>query len=429
MKPLFMLALSGLALTGQPAAAQTRLSIPKANITVSGVDGKNAGAHVNDNNLSTHWTEEATPASPPWVSLRLGSCQKVDYVRVAWFKGDQRHYDYTLKVSKDHGTTWTVADAGVSDGLTAGRVVYEFQDASATDVRLESTGNDQNEKVSVNEFEVWTSGAGACGGDSPPPAAAYPAELLGGLHSWKLNQPTGPSNSADTVSMPALAKFSSTPYFKLNAAKTGVNFRAPAGGSRTSANTAYARSELREMKGDGSSPADWSCTGATRGMTLEQTLTHTTTHKAEASIAQIHDDVNDNLMVKYAGPKYPKANGVSDVGTIRANFNNDDSTVLLDGGYRLGDPMTIDVLVTRGAMSVLYKNLRSGTVTQTPAVAFSGVQGGCYFKAGMYISACSKQDLNGNTNAACVKKGWDSPLYETDPNAYSELEIRKIQLR
>ncbi len=424
-------------LVALPVAAQNKVMIAKSNITTSAADGKNIGALAIDDNLDTHWTGEAAPGQHPWISLKLGSCQKVDHVRLAWFKGNERHYDYTIKASKDNGATWKVASAGMSNGLTSGRIVYEFPNTSATDIRLESTGNDSNEKVSLSELEVWSLGEGNCAAPTPSPPSppsppshiSYPADLFGGLNGWKLNQPTGPSNNADVISQPTLAKYAHDPYFTLNEAKTGVNFRAVAGGSRTSINTAYSRSELREMQSDNVTPAAWNCSSATRGMTLEQTLTHTTTHKAEGSIAQIHDDVNDNLMVKYFGPKYPKANGTSDTGTIRANFNNDASSVVLDGNYTLGDPMSIDVSVSGGTVSVLYRNRRSGITTQTPAVSFANVHGGCYFKAGMYIAACSKVDLNGNVNEACVKKGLSPELYETDPNAFSELEIGKINLR
>lgn len=275
------------------------------------------------------------------------------------------------------------------------------------------------------------------GGDAVHPAGnthaalapSFPADLLGGLTGWRLQLPTGPSNSASAVSHPTLARYSNPPYFRLNSAGTAVNFRAIAGGSRTSANTAYARTELREMQSNNTTPASWSCAAARRGLYLEQTLTRTTTHKAEASVAQIHDAVNDNLMVKYYGPAYPNANGASDTGRLQANFNNDAQKLVLDERYRLGDPMTIDVSVDAGKVTVNYRNLRSGTATITPAITLTGIQGGCYFKAGMYALACSKIDINGNTNEACVKKNWPSSTYETDPHAYSELEVRRLELR
>lgn len=164
-------------------------------------------------------------------------------------------------------------------------------------------------------------------------------------------------------------------------------------------------------------------------MYIEQRLTHSTTHKSEATIAQIHDASNDLLMVKYFGPAYPNANGSTDTGSLQARFNNDSTTVVLDSAYKLGDPMTLDVAVAGGKTTVTYNNTRSGVSKTTPATSMTGISGSCYFKAGMYIQACTKVDIYGNTNTTCVSKNFSSELYETDPYAYSEVEVRVITLR
>jgi hypothetical protein len=65
----------------------------------------------------------------------------------------------------------------------------------------------------------------------------------------------------------------------------------------------------------------------------------------------------------------------------------------------------------------------------TPAVAFKGVSGGCYFKAGMYIQACAKIDIYNQANTTCINKKFTADLYETDPYAYSEVVITALSLR
>lgn len=263
-------------------------------------------------------------------------------------------------------------------------------------------------------------------------SAQYPADVLD-LSKWKLAVPINlsfppKSNKATEIKQPQLKTYAQSEYFRLNAAKNGVLFKAIAGGARTSKNTAYARSELREMQNDGTQAAAWSCTNTNHAMYLEQTLLHTTTRKPEATIAQIHDSKNDNLMVKYSGPSF--ANGSTDIGKLEVRFNNDTITKLLDSAYKLGDPMTIDIAVaSRGNVTVNYKNLRSGITSSTGTVRLTGIIGSCYFKAGIYIQACSKTDIYDNTNTACVNKNWSADKYETNPYAYSEIEVRKIILR
>lgn len=265
-------------------------------------------------------------------------------------------------------------------------------------------------------------------GDKPVAIGkGFPAEVLGGLKLWKVTMPSDDNgdDKADEVKQPDLMTYANNPYFRVTPEGDGVVFRAIAGGARTSKGTAYPRSELREMTADVQN-ADWECTTAKRGMYIEQAMIHSTVAKSEATIGQIHDKKNDNLMIKYDGPD--NANGVTDTGKIEVRFNNDSQTEVLDEAYTLGQPMSIDVNVEGGAMQVTYKNLKTGVTKVTPKVPFKDVVGGCYFKAGMYIQACSKTDIYGKVNETCAKKGWPASRYD-DPKAYAEMLIRKIELR
>lgn len=140
-------------------------------------------------------------------------------------------------------------------------------------------------------------------------AVQYPADIGGGLALWKLTLPVNVSSkgaSATEIKQPALASYSSA-YFALNSAKTAMVMTDLFGGARTSSGTAYARSELREMTAVGSSAA-WDCMSAIRKMTLRQRGVQSPTLKPEMSIGQIHDSSNDNLEIRYIGPK--DSNGV-----------------------------------------------------------------------------------------------------------------------
>ncbi len=250
----------------------------------------------------------------------------------------------------------------------------------------------------------------------------YPADVLT-LQSWKLQLPTGPSNASTEISQPTLATYSNSPWFTLNGDKSAVLFRANAGGSRTSTNTAYSRSELREMSAGGNTVAAWDCMGATRKLHIEQVLTHTPVIKAQASIGQIHDQTNDNLMLFYRGPS--TANGTTDTGSIEVYFNDHAINMVLDTAYHLGDRMAVDVSVATGMVTVHYQNLTTGKTTDVGPVSLTGTIGQCYFKAGVYVQSCSTTDSNGNTNTECVAKNF--PRYDT-ADAYAELAVSRVTL-
>lgn len=95
------------------------------------------------------------------------------------------------------------------------------------------------------------------GGPVSPPPAGTPGQNFD-LSRWKLDIPVtasgGTSGVGQTIFQPELETYESD-YFK-TAADGAMQFYAPVVGAKTSTNTSYTRSELREMNLDGSK-ASW----------------------------------------------------------------------------------------------------------------------------------------------------------------------------
>src|SRR3972149_7290470 len=99
----------------------------------------------------------------------------------------------------------------------------------------------------------------------------YASEILD-LANWKLQLPIGTQGSVTEIKQPALATYSSDPYFLVTSSGNGngVQFRAPVNGVTTSGSS-YPRSELREM--NGTANASWSTTSGTHTMYIDQAVT------------------------------------------------------------------------------------------------------------------------------------------------------------
>ena len=93
---------------------------------------------------------------------------------------------------------------------------------------------------------------------SPPGQATYPAQVLN-LINWKETLPIGPVESPTEIKQPQLATYKIEPWFVTTTDNngSGVRFRAPVNGVSTGGSH-YIRSELREMKNNGTANADWS---------------------------------------------------------------------------------------------------------------------------------------------------------------------------
>lgn len=281
-----------------------------------------------------------------------------------------------------------------------------------------------------------SSAAGEAGTEASTNAGAtsseVPASILGGLGSWHLTLPTGPSEKATQINQPELATYSDA-YFEPTADGHGVRMVALFGGSRTSTGTAFARSELRQdYAGPGAlAGKSWACGSSKHAMHVRQRVMQSPLHKPEMSLGQIHDAENDLLEITYIGPEdadnIGTGDGVRDVGVIEAHFNNDTSVAALDAAYHLGDTMQVDISADgAGNMVVAYRNDTTGASKSVTQKFYGSVKGGCYFKAGNYHQACTKLDINAETNAACAAKNWPAGRWETDPRGTSVLELYEL---
>ena len=87
-------------------------NLPISKVTDNGNDG-HLPSNVLDNNLSTRW---ANVALGSWILADFGSTKKnICYVEIAWYKGNERQYNFVISTSSD-GTTFTTKLSSKSSG-------------------------------------------------------------------------------------------------------------------------------------------------------------------------------------------------------------------------------------------------------------------------------------------------------------------------
>jgi hypothetical protein len=284
--------------------------------------------------------------------------------------------------------------------------------------------------------------------DAVSPALAYPADKpeLEYLDFWRLdtNLPRQTTPGTDdytralTVSPTQLNSYSDS-YFRI-ATGGGVSMKARFGGAVTSSNTAYARTELREMA-SATSQASWSCLSAAKTMRARLRIKSTGRYKPELTVAQIHDKDSDKLMIQYVydraqnGGALPATGAIGDRGRIIAAWNGTRAgATVLDPSYTVGD--TIDLTITAngvagaGLVQVEYRNATRGTSVVAGTRALQGVSGGCYFKVGNYHQSCTKSFVDGSVNQTCKDKGFPpgGVTWEPDADATATSEVMLYDL-
>lgn len=189
------------------------------------------------------------------------------------------------------------------------------------------------------------------------------------LANWKLTLPTGDSKPSEIL-QPKLALYADKDFVRN--ADGSLTFVAHVDGKTTS-NSGYPRSELREMKGK--DLAAWSTSSGTHRMTVRQSVDHLPVKKPEVVAGQIHgkDDDLAVLLVR----------GKGSLAQLIARFGDSDERAIVDN-YVLGTPFTLTMLATANVITITVDGLsKSKTVKDS----------GCYFKAGCYTqSNLSKGD-------------------------------------
>ena len=273
--------------------------------------------------------------------------------------------------------TVNVAFRPTDDGRLSAELEADPDSGRAVSADLLGVGRKNDDAVEDDEDEVT-------GDDSPGVECKTSANTTGtapgsvlNLTNWKLTLPVDGCDDnkwADEVTQPQLASFRDSRYFTVNSAR-GVVFRARVDGARTSSNTKYPRSELREMTDRGEKRASWSNKSSGDGvhrMTMDAAITATPVTKPEVVAAQIHDEDDDVVMVRLYGKQLV--------------VDADDSNVrlVLDADYELGQRFTVSITASRGAITVVYNGSRTVTYRHSGS--------GMYFKAGCYTLSNTSYD-------------------------------------
>jgi hypothetical protein len=261
-----------------------------------------------------------------------------------------------------------------------------------------SGGTESAESNHVTVYLPYgTTGGGTGGGTGG--TSGTPGSILGiGTYNY-FNEGVGYSGSThrDHTLAEIVAGYVEDPYFTPNAAGDAVQFQVFANGGTTSSSTDHPRSELRELKSDGTNAAWTAGSGRNHTMIGTTTITHlpadaeaSGTPKPNVTIAQIHDGKGDVVRLNVE----TSASSVSSLRTAVYTHSPDGaaSEVHTNGSaYTIGTAINWKI-ESIGTTCNIYTG---GTITGTPGnYTYSGgsilksftigLTGG-YFKAGCYV--------------------------------------------
>ena len=398
---------------------ETPIELPKQDITCSGLAKLNFVDALATDELTNYAASLAIDgkflSESRWSSLEasqhliltLEKFSLVKGVSLTWLNTDQRSYTYDVEVSKDNKIWTSVVADQITDVLTTRSQFIEIPEHSAQYIKIIPKGSNIDNANNIVEVEAF-----GCLADIRSTIE---------LTDWYLSIPVDEASNtkAESIYESRLNNdYFNAEFFFLNT-DGGLVFRAPIEGTKTSTNTKYTRTELREMlrRGDtnikvqGVNKNNWvfssapnndlDAAGGVDGELIAELAVNHVTETGDKSqvgrviIGQIHANNDEPIRVYYR--KLPQNNkgsiylaheieGGDDIyheliGTRSQSATNPENGIELNErfGYRIS--------VVGRLLTLTVTRPGQADITKTVDMTNSGYdQGGqyMYFKAGVY---------------------------------------------
>ena len=133
-------------------SSQTCANVSVTRINSSGADTLHPPSHAIDNNVNTSWSSLGVGS---WIQLDLGTINNICSVDIAWYKGNERQYNFVISASND-GITFSRLFSNQSTGTAPSSEKYNVSDNNARYIRVTVNGNTQNSYATISEISVNT---------------------------------------------------------------------------------------------------------------------------------------------------------------------------------------------------------------------------------------------------------------------------------
>jgi hypothetical protein len=135
-------------------SSQTCTNVSVTRINSSGAETLHPPSHTIDNNGNTSWSSRGIGS---WIQLDLGTNKNICSVDIAWYKGNERQYNFLISASND-GVTFSRLFNNQSTGTTSSFEKYNISntDTNARYIRVTVNGNTLDSYATITEISINT---------------------------------------------------------------------------------------------------------------------------------------------------------------------------------------------------------------------------------------------------------------------------------
>ena len=150
------------------ALSSNSVKLTVASVSASSAQSPNVASRSIDGKLNTRWSAFGVGES---ITYDLGGSQLIDYVKIAWLKGNQRTSSFEVWVGNSTGSLSKIKSKTTS-GNTNSLETWDLPNRTARYLRIVGKGNSSNNWNSITELQIF--GTQGSVNPPPPPTGSFP---------------------------------------------------------------------------------------------------------------------------------------------------------------------------------------------------------------------------------------------------------------
>ncbi len=311
-------------------------------LTASEQQSRNPVSNATDGDITTRWSGFGDQVE---LIIELDQPSKVDYLNIAYYKGNERRAYFAYQYSED-GHNWVGSKTKTSSGTTADFEIFDLANSTEITkyVKIICGGNTVNDWNSISEIEVY--GIPQVTVDEAPsveqqassvdvPTGSNPWDFYINCNQWKITYIDGSEQKQ-------LCDQGETPEYYVSDDGKALVFEVTIDESTSSTrNSQYIRSELREREEDGSKDIYWTTDGD-HALYINESINRLNTKQDNIVAGQIHgnkdEGIDDSMVLRLEGKHmFLSFNG----GNLRDH-------ITITENYQLGDKFEVIFRIING---------------------------------------------------------------------------------
>ena len=388
-----------LSTSNDDSSVSLKLSTSSTNLSISSVSASTSHSsyppsNAIDGSLSTRWAGYGSAVN---FYINLSSSAKIDYLKMAFYKGSSKTYSFKIYTRATTSDAWTLVGTKTSSGTSSELEIFDVVNSTGRYIKIIALGSSVDYWNNYTEIDVY----GTSVSDDDTSDSSYPTAVLGITEkTWKINSFVGDPDDDPTyydditdASGIDFDTYSDPYYFFTDGEWVSFKCYRGLGGSSNSDNP---RVELREMDGGGDE-VYWTNEGTN---TMEWTVRCDQLSKASdgstgvTCVGQIHgpgSSVDDIIRVQFYGSAGQTSGScrIKISGYITEEVLG--SSQFLDGTYYLDTEYTMKLAYNSDDYVTLYID---GSKVFSQKIDTD--EDDNYFKVGNYVQSSKDTDYDGS---------------------------------